>query len=85
MSETWQTHWVYPCSDVQNVFILYLSDTYNRYFIFLIIFTRVFDRQVRLYGRTRKAVEETLRICKDQDVLKAYLVRFYPDRQSASY
>jgi len=28
---------------------------------------------IRHYGRTRKAVEETLRICKDRDVLKAYL------------
>ena len=38
-----------------------------------ITFARVFDRQIQIYGRTRKAVEETLRICKDQDVLKAYL------------
>ena len=38
-----------------------------------ITFARVFDRQIQIYGRTRKAVEETLRICRDQDVLKAYL------------
>ena len=38
-----------------------------------ITFARVFDRQVRQYGSTREAVEETLRICKDRDVLKAYL------------
>ncbi len=38
-----------------------------------ITFARVFDRKIQEYGRTRKAVEETLRICKDQDVLKAYL------------
>jgi len=38
-----------------------------------ITFARVFDEQIQLYGRTRKAVEETLRICRDQDVLKEYL------------
>ena len=38
-----------------------------------ITFARVFDEQIQLYGRTRNAVEETLRICRDQDVLKEYL------------
>ena len=38
-----------------------------------ITFTRVFDKQVQKYGRTRKAVEETLKICRDQNVLKEYL------------
>ena len=38
-----------------------------------ITFARVFDEQIRLNGRTRNAVEETLRICRDQDVLKEYL------------
>jgi hypothetical protein len=38
-----------------------------------ITFARVFDEQIQLYGRTRKAVEETLRICRDQNVLKEYL------------
>ena len=38
-----------------------------------ITFTRVFDKQIQEHGRTRKAVEETLRICKDRDVLKEYL------------
>ncbi len=38
-----------------------------------ITFARVFDEQIQLYGRTRRAVEETLRICRDQDVLKEYL------------
>ncbi|MCC8107289.1 MAG: hypothetical protein LIO99_15030 [Clostridiales bacterium] len=37
------------------------------------IFTKVFDEQVRLYGRTLEAVSETIRICKDQNVLKVYL------------
>ncbi len=31
------------------------------------------DRQVSQYGRTRKAVEEAIRICSDEGVLKEYL------------
>jgi hypothetical protein len=33
----------------------------------------VFDQQVKKYGRTRKAAQETVRICKDRGVLKEYL------------
>jgi len=38
-----------------------------------IIFTHVFDQQVKQYGYTRKAAEETVRICKDRGALKEYL------------
>ena len=38
-----------------------------------IIFAHVYDRQVKLYGRDRKAAEETVRICKDRGVLREYL------------
>ena len=38
-----------------------------------IIYAHVYDQQVKLYGRTRKAAEETVRICKDRGVLKEYL------------
>ena len=38
-----------------------------------ITFARVFDRQVQEYGRTREAVENTLRVCRDQNVLRDYL------------
>ena len=38
-----------------------------------IIFCHVLDAQVKLYGRTQKAIEETIRICKDKGVLKEYL------------
>lgn len=38
-----------------------------------IIYAHVYDRQVKLYGRTRKAAEETVRICKDRGVLREYL------------
>ena len=36
-------------------------------------FCRVFDRQIGEHGRTREAVEETLRICRDENVLRDYL------------
>ena len=35
-------------------------------------FTHIFDEQIKLYGRTRKAVEETLLICRDRMVLYPY-------------
>ena len=38
-----------------------------------IIYAHVYDQQVKLYGRTRKAAEETVRICKDRGILKEYL------------
>ena len=38
-----------------------------------IIYAHVYDRQVKLYGRERRAAEETVRICKDRGVLKEYL------------
>ena len=38
-------------------------------------FCHVFNEQVRLHGRTRKAVEETIRICRDEKVLAEYLER----------
>ncbi len=36
-------------------------------------FTRVYNEQVKIYGRTRKAVIETIRICRDKNILKDYL------------
>lgn len=36
-------------------------------------FTKVCNEQTALYGRTRKAIKETIRICKDSDVLREYL------------
>ena len=38
-----------------------------------VAFTKVYDEQVKLYGRTREAVTNTINICKDRDVLKEYL------------
>ena len=38
-----------------------------------ITFAKVFDGQIRLYGNTRKAIEETIKICRDKGVLESYL------------
>ena len=45
------------------------GDIINQY----VRFTKVCNEQVSLYGRTRKAIKATIRICKDSDVLKEYL------------
>ncbi len=38
-----------------------------------VAFTKVYDEQRKLHGRTRKTVTETIRICKDKNVLREYL------------
>ena len=53
--------------------VIYESDTddiINQY----IIFCKVFNEQTKQYGMTQKAVTETIRICKDRNVLKEYLL-----------
>lgn len=53
--------------------VIYESDTediINQY----IIFCKVFDEQRKLYGMTERAVKETIRICKDRNILKEYLI-----------
>lgn len=52
--------------------VIYESDTrdiINQY----IIFCKVLDKQRELYGMTEQAVKETIKICKDRNVLKEYL------------
>lgn len=44
------------------------GDIINQY----VKFTKVLAEQVKLYGRTRKSIVETIRICKDQNVLRDY-------------
>ena len=48
----------------------YKNDIINQY----IIFCKVFNEQTRQYGMTQKAVTETIRICKERNVLKEYLL-----------
>ncbi len=38
-----------------------------------IIFCKVYNEQRKKYGQTKQAVTETIRICKDRNVLKEYL------------
>ena len=38
-------------------------------------FCKVFNEQVKLYGYSDKAILETIRICKDENVLKEYLAK----------
>lgn len=38
-----------------------------------IIFCKVYNEQRKLYGNTKQAITETIRICKDRNVLKNYL------------
>ena len=52
--------------------VIYESDTddiINQY----IIFCKVFNEQTKQHGMTQKAVTETIRICKDRNVLREYL------------
>ena len=46
------------------------DDIINQY----IIFCKVFNGQTKEHGMTQKAVTETIRICKDRNVLKEYLL-----------
>ncbi|MBO5031906.1 MAG: hypothetical protein J6C19_04155 [Lachnospiraceae bacterium] len=45
------------------------NDIINQY----IVFCKVFNEQTRLYGMTKQAATETIRICKDNNILKEYL------------
>ena len=54
--------------------VIYESDTkniINQY----IIFCKVFNEQTKKHGMTKMAVMETIRICKDKDILSEYLAR----------
>ncbi len=45
------------------------GDIINQY----VVFTKVCNEQVAKHGRTREAVQEAVRICKERNVLKEYL------------
>jgi hypothetical protein len=52
--------------------VIYESDDdsiLNQY----IKFTKVYDEQRKKYGRKQEAILETIRICKDKNILKEYL------------
>jgi hypothetical protein len=61
------------CSVDAKVKILYdgeENDIIHQY----VVFTKVYNEQRAIHGRSREAVLETIRICKDRDILKEYLV-----------
>ena len=45
------------------------KDIINQY----ILFSKVYGEQQKKYGRTKEAILETIRICKDRDILREYL------------
>jgi hypothetical protein len=45
------------------------GDIVNQY----VEFTKIYQEQLKLYNRTRKTVLETIKICKNKNVLKEYL------------
>ncbi len=47
------------------------GDIINQY----VVFTKVCNEQIRLHGRTREAILEAIRICKDRNVLREYLIK----------
>ena len=55
-----------------EVKVLYQEDE-NRFIGQYIIFCKVYNEQRKKHGQTKEAVTETIRICKDRNVLKEYL------------
>ena len=47
------------------------TDIINQY----IMFCRVFNDQIKLYGYTENALKETLRICRDKKILLQYIIQ----------
>ena len=45
------------------------GDIINQY----VMFTHILNEQIKKYGRTKEAIDETIRICKDRNILKEYL------------
>ena len=45
------------------------GDVINQY----VTFTKILEEQIVIHGRTKKAIQETIRICKDEDVMREYL------------
>ena len=47
------------------------GDIINQY----VMFTHILNEQVKNHGRTKRAIDETIKICKDRNILKEYLSR----------
>ena len=59
------------CAIEVKVKVLY-GDKGNDIISQYVAFTKVYNEQVKQYGRSREAVTETIRICKDRDVLRNF-------------
>ncbi len=51
------------------------GDILNQYVEFL----KVLDEQIKIYGRTKKAIREAIRICKERNILREYLKERKPE------
>ena len=51
------------------------GDILNQYVEFL----KVLDDQIKIYGRTKKAIREAIRICKEHNILREYLKEREPE------
>ena len=60
------------CAIEVKVEVLY-GDKGNDIISQYVAFTKVYNEQVKQYGRSLEAVTETIRICKDRDVLRKFL------------
>jgi len=56
-----------------HIKVLYQEDP-NNIIGQYIIFSKIYNQQRNLYGYTKLAVTETIRICKDRNILKEYLM-----------
>ena len=45
------------------------GDIINQY----VAFTKILNEQMKLFGKTKKAVQEPIRICENDNILKEYL------------
>ena len=51
------------------------GDIINQY----VGFVKVLNEQVKIHGKTTKAIEETIRICKERNILREYLQKREPE------
>ena len=56
-----------------RVRMLYGDGSVNGILNQYVVFTEIIDEQIRIHGRTQKAVEETIRLCRQAGALEKYL------------
>ena len=68
-----QDFWHNPDAKLELIVRVINSENKNDIIGQYIIFTHVLDEQIKIYGRTKEAAENTISICQDDGVLKEYL------------